>query len=885
MKLRRQVIAAIFQRNFSAYFSGMLGYLFIIVFVVACGWYAFDGRFFTANEPNLDQLSINYPMLMLFFIPAIAMGVWAEERKTGTDELLFTMPATDIEILLGKYLSVTAVYTVALLFSMTHVLVLMYLGNPDIGLIATTYFGYWIAGAALLSAGMLASQFTNNMTGAFVLGMVITAIPVFIGQVARFIGLGNRLDGFSLEEQFRDLGMGIIPLTSLIYFVGCTVVMLYLNLVMMSRRHWKSGDEKNAAGQFTVRAISIGVIVACVTAWAGYTGSRFDMTSEKLYSLSGSTRGILNSLESERPIEIQAFLTPQDSTPSDYVETRKRLVGLLRQFDKLGGANLEVRYVDVEPFTTQAEEAERFGIDAVRVATEEDGRRGEQQVYLGAVVISSYDKVVVPFFGKGLPIEYELTRSVQTVADDSRYTVGVLQTDADLMGQREWRIISELKKQYNVESVSPASPIDPSGFDVLLAAMPSSLTAPEMTNLVNYANTGSPLLVFDDPFPLSFNTGFGVTGAPRQPKPSAGGGGMMGGGSPPPEPKADNGQATSLMRALGVQWGHDSVVFDVSNPHPEFALLPDEYVFVTRGGSNPKSFNTDSNITSGLQEMIMLYSGSINKSSESNSDFTPLLQTGLESGRLRWEEFVDDGGFNFLSMQSAANPRRDPLRRIDSKKYTLAAQVKSESGDTPVNAIFCSDIDMISDFFFEERNLGNLNISFDNVTFVLNAVDALAGDESFIELRSRRPKHRTLVRVEGNKREFYEEANEAELDADKAAEEELAARRKQLQERVTEIEEDADLDPIAKSQMLRQAQEAEQQRLNLAEAKIEQNKNDVVRKIRAKTNTQIKSLESFIRLWAVWLPAVPALVVGLSVFLSKIKDEKKQVSSKRRRDE
>ena len=98
---------------------------------------------------------------------------------------------------------------------MTHVLVLMYLGNPDIGLIATTYFGYWIAGAVLLSAGMLASQFTNNMTGAFVLGMVITAILVFIGQVARFIGLGNRLDGFSLEEQFRDLGMGIIPLTSL----------------------------------------------------------------------------------------------------------------------------------------------------------------------------------------------------------------------------------------------------------------------------------------------------------------------------------------------------------------------------------------------------------------------------------------------------------------------------------------------------------------------------------------------------------------------------------------------------------------------------------------------------------------------------------------------
>jgi len=884
MKLRRQVIAAIFQRNFSAYFSGMLGYLFIIVFVVACGWFAFDTRFFTANEPNLDQLSVKYPMLMLFLIPAIAMGVWAEERKTGTDELLFTMPATDLEILLGKYLSVTAIYSVALFFSMTHVLVLMYLGNPDIGLIATTYFGYWVAGSALLSAGMLASQFTSNMTGAFVLGMVITAIPVFIGSVARFFGLGTILDGFSLDEQFRDLGMGIIPFTSLIYFIGCTLLMLYLNLVMMSRRHWKNGEETSNAGQFTLRALSIGVIVSCVTAWAGYTGTRLDMTSEKLYSLSNSTREILNALDSDRPIEIQAFLTPKDDTPGDYVETRKRLVGLLRQFDKLGGKNLEVRYVDVEQFTPQAEEAERFGINAVRVPSDEAGRRTEQEVYLGAVIISSFDKVVVPFFGKGLPIEYELTRSVQTVADDTRYTVGVLQTDADLMGQREWRIITELKKQYNVESVSAASEIDPSGFDVLLAAMPSSLTQPEMSNLVNYANTGNPLLVFDDPFPLSFNTGFGVTGAPRQPKPSAGGGGMMGGGSPPPEPKADNGQATSLMRALGVQWGHDSIVFDVSNPHPEFALLPAEYVFVTRGGSNSDSFNEKSKITQGLQEMIMLYSGSIEKSTASNAEFTPLLQTGLESGRLRWEEFVDEGGFNFLSMQSAANPRRDPLRRIDSREYTLAAQVKSESGDTPVNAIFVSDIDMISDFFFEERNIGNLNISFDNVTFVLNAVDALAGDDSFIELRSRRPKHRTLVKVEQNKREFYEEANSAETDADEAAKKELEARRTQLQERVKAIEEDSDLDPIAKNQMLRQAQEAEQQRLNLAEAKIEQSKNDAVRKIKAKTDAQIRSLESFIRLWAVWLPAVPALAVGLSVFMSKIADEKKQVSSKRRRD-
>lgn len=862
----------------------MLGYLFIIVFVVACGWYAFDARFFTANEPNLDQLSVTYPMLMLFFIPAITMSVWADERKTGTDELLFTLPATDLEILLGKYFSVLCVYSVALLFSMTHVLVLTFLGNPDWGLLAATYFGYWISGAALLSAGMLASQVTNNMTVAFVLGMVICAFLVFVGQLGRFIGLGDSLNSLGMQEQFRDLGMGILPLNGLVYFTGFTVLMLYVNLVLMSRRHWKNETSRNVASQFGVRAVCVAVVVTCATAWAGYTGRRFDMTSEKLFTLSSSTRDVLRGLESERPIEIQAFLTPQDEIPADYVETRKRLVGLLRQFDEIAGKNLEVRYVDVEQFSPAAEEAERFGIRPVRVATETGGRRGEEEVYLGAVIISSFDKVSIPFFGKGLPIEYELTRSVQTVADDVRYTVGVLQTDADLMGSREWRIITELKKQYNVESISAAGPIDAGSFDVLLAAMPSALTEPEMANLVAYANTGNPLLVFDDPFPLSFNTGFGVTGAPRQPKPSPGGGGMFGQGSPPPEQKADGGQASSLMKALGINWVYDQVVFDVSNPHPEFALLPSEYVFVTRGGSNEDAFNGDSPITTGLQEMIMLYSGSIAKDPLSNCQFTPLLETGFESGVLQWQDFVEEGGLNFFTMQSTANPRRDPFRQIDTATHTLAAQVKNDAGGNKVNAIYVADIDMISDFFFQERNLGNLNISFDNVTFVLNAVDSLAGDESFIELRSRRPKHRTLVRVEKQKREFLEAANRAEMEADKAADKELEDRREKLSKRVKEIEENENLDPIAKRQMLRQAQEAEQQRLNLAEAKIEQTKNDDIRKIRAKTDNQISRLESFIRLWAVWLPALPALAVGVIVFARRWVDEKTQVSSKRRRD-
>ncbi len=419
---RRQVIQSIFKRNFTSYFSGVLGYLFIVVFVVLGGALAFNARFFTGNEPNLDQLTTWYPLLLLFFIPAVTMSVWADERKTGTDELLFTMPATEIEILLGKYLAVLAVYSVALLFSMAHIFVLMFLGNPDWGLIATTYFGYWTAGAALLSAGMLASLLTSNLTVAFVLGIVVCAIPVFIGQIGGLLGLGESLERFSLQEQFRDFGMGVVSLTALLYFVGFTGLMLYLNHTLMTRRHWHTRREPAIGMQYAIRAVSVAAVLSCVTGWASYSAVRVDATGERLFSLTPATEDILGSLDSERPIAIQAFLSPE--VPREYVETRKRLVGLLRQFDELGGKNLEVRYVDVEPFSQQAEEAEHFGIEPVEVMTEKDGRRSEVDVYLGAVVISSFDKVVVPFFGKGLPIEYELTRSIQTVANEKRHTVG-----------------------------------------------------------------------------------------------------------------------------------------------------------------------------------------------------------------------------------------------------------------------------------------------------------------------------------------------------------------------------------------------------------------------------------------------------------------------------
>ena len=190
-----------------------------------------------------------------------------------------------------------------------------------------------------------------------------------------------------------------------------------------------------------------------------------------------------------------------------------------------------------------------------------------------------------------------------------------------------------------------------------------------------------------------------------------------------------------------------------------------------------------------------------------------------------------------------------------------------------LNVILVSDLDVVGEEFFDLRRRGIENLDFDNVTFVLNCVDDLAGDQSFVELRKRRVKHRTLTKFEEETRQFIKSAAEEAKVAEREADDKLKTAQKRLDERVREIEARKEIDEQTKALMIANVQETENRRLVVEKTKIDDEKRAKVNESRMIRQANIRSIENRFRFLAILLPPLPSIVLGIWVLWRRLRLE------------
>jgi len=229
----------VFRRELSAYFFSPMAYIVISVFLLITGWF-FTSELFLADDSSLRSVLGVIPFIFIFFIPAITMRLLSEEKKSGTIELLVTMPISDLEIVLGKYFAGLGLLIVALVFTIPFALTIMLLGNPDVGMLICGYLGLILMGAAYVSIGVFASSISKSQVISFIIAFTIIfalwlidkflmIMPSYMVPVLQFL---------SIDYHYANISRGVIDSRDIIYYLSLVVFMISLSKLTLESRKW-----------------------------------------------------------------------------------------------------------------------------------------------------------------------------------------------------------------------------------------------------------------------------------------------------------------------------------------------------------------------------------------------------------------------------------------------------------------------------------------------------------------------------------------------------------------------------------------------------------------------------------------------------------------------
>jgi ABC-2 type transport system permease protein len=235
---------AVFKRELKSYFTTPIAYVFLVIFLFFSGYLTFKQGFFEMRQADMRVFFMNLPLLFVFMVPSAAMRLWAEERRVGSIELLFTLPITVTQAVLGKFFAAWLFLGMALVLTFPMPITVCYLGDPDIGLIITGYLGSFLMAGGFLAIGCFFSVVSKNQVISFVLSVVACAVLVFAGRpttlnyLSTFFpaGLVSAIETMSFQTHFESIQKGVLEFKDLSYFILLIVGWIAASSIVLDER-------------------------------------------------------------------------------------------------------------------------------------------------------------------------------------------------------------------------------------------------------------------------------------------------------------------------------------------------------------------------------------------------------------------------------------------------------------------------------------------------------------------------------------------------------------------------------------------------------------------------------------------------------------------------
>lgn len=713
-------IAVVAGREFRSYFDQATAYILLVVFLVANFFFFFRAAFAT-NEASLRPMFDLMPWLLLFFVPAVTMRSIAEDRASGTIELVLAQPIHDVDYLLGKFFGIMGFLAVALAGTVAAWFAVNAGGEPLVGPAVAQYAGTLLLCAAFVAIGLWASATTRNQITAFILAVAVTFFLVALTLPVVLVGLPPSVAAVARRlgvlSHYGNITRGVLDLRDVVYFVSLAITFLGLAYVVIQR------TRRNAASRAfrTLQAGVAGLIAVLIVAnlLGQHIRGRWDLTPGGAYTLSEPTRATLGELDDV--VTIRFFAS--DDLPVQAEMLRRDVEDLLADFASAGGDNVRLLRRIPEGDNEAAREAERLGIPDIEFNTLGQGELQVRVGYLGIVLEYADASEVIPFVQQAGDLEYRLASAVRSMRRPTRPVVGLV---AGLGGPAQDSVggtgpegmlgfARHLSEAYVVQTVDLSTGAEaeteagagaveaaasiPDSIDVLVLAGPEDpLGAPAAAELRRFLDRGGNLFLMLEKIAIAASQQF-------------------------TEP-LEQSRLDALLAPYGVNVV-ESMVIDLRSNEPlqlpgaggslvqrPFPLFP-----VTVPASEHP-------IVGGLSGVTLAFASPLDLSRADTATVTPLLAT-TDFGALMPGESPLDPTLDWSRLVDDLRPRPVGAALLPRSADATDAPDAPEGG----RIVLVGDADFVKNRFIARSR--------ENLVFARNAVDWLAADEALIGIRTK----------------------------------------------------------------------------------------------------------------------------------------------------